>query len=296
VAGTIGAASNNALGVAGLNWVSQVLPVRVLGKCGGFTSDIADGMRWAAGLPVVGVPANPNPAKVLNLSLGGGGTCSATYQSAIYAVNAVGGIFAISAGNSNANTSGVQPANCNGVVTVAATDRDGNRTFYSNFGTMVEISAPGGETNTSPAPQNGVLSTLNSGLTVPGSPSYAYYQGTSMAAPHIAGILSLMVSISPTLNYTQSVQVLQNTAQDFPPGSNCSPSTCGAGIADAGAALFALTNPGEPTVTPTVTQPGPTSTPTTSGRATHTPTATPTQGGPGVTPTPTKTPRPTRTP
>jgi serine protease len=262
-------------------------------------------MRWAAGLSVVGVPANANPAKVLNLSLGGSGSCSATYQSAINAINAVGGIIAIAAGNSNTNASGFQPANCNGVVTVASTDRDGNRAFYSNFGTVVEISAPGGETNTSPAPQNGVLSTLNAGLTTPGAASYAYYQGTSMAAPHIAGILSLMVSISPTLNYTQSVQVLQDTAQAFPAGSNCSTSTCGAGIADAAAALFALANPGEPTPTATATQtgqPGPTATPTNAGRATRTPTVvqptatfTPT-GQPGPTATPTRTARASRTP
>lgn len=75
VAGTIGAASNNNFGVAGINWVSKILPVRVLGKCGGNTSDIIDGMRWAAGLTVAGVPANPYPAKVLNMSLGGSGAC-----------------------------------------------------------------------------------------------------------------------------------------------------------------------------------------------------------------------------
>ena len=219
VAGTIGAASNNGLGVAGINWVSPIVPIRVLGRCGGFTSDIVDGMRWAAGLTVAGVPANANPAKVMNLSLGGGGSCSATYQNAINAINAAGAIIVVSAGNSNANAANFTPASCNGVVTVAATDRDGNRTFYSNFGTAVEISAPGGETNTnspSPAPQNGVLSTLNSGLTTPSTSSYVYYQGTSMSAPHIAGVLSLMVSLDPSLNFTQSLQILQSTRALLP--------------------------------------------------------------------------------
>jgi serine protease len=316
VAGTIGAASDNGLGVTGINWVSPIVPVRVLGRCGGFTSDIVDGMRWSAGLTVAGVPANANPAKILNLSLGGPGACGASYQNAINAINAAGAIVVIAAGNSNANAANFQPGNCNGVVTVAATDRDGNRTFYSNFGTVVEISAPGGETNTnspSPAPQNGILSTLNTGLTTPGTASYAYYQGTSMAAPQIVGVLSLMVSIDPTLNFSQSLQILQSTARAFPAGSSCNTSTCGSGIADAAAALNAVLNPSEPTPTTTV-GPSPTmintntpikatrtptatrtSTPiatitrTRTATATATPTATATETGPTATPTSTGT-------
>ena len=289
VAGTIGAASNNGLGVAGINWVSLIVPVRVLGRCGGFTSDIVDGMRWAAGLTVVGVPANANPAKVMNMSLGGSGACGSTYQNAINAINAAGAMVVVSAGNSNANAANFQPASCSGVVTVAATDRDGNRTFYSNFGTTVEISAPGGETNTnspSLAPQNGVLSTLNSGLTTPGTPSYVYYQGTSMAAPHITGILSLMVSLDPTLNFTQSLQLLQSSARAFPAGSNCTTSTCGSGMADAAAALNAVLNP-PPTST---AGPSPTATRTNTpgGKSTQTPTLT-------RTPTATRTNTPTVT-
>jgi serine protease len=278
VAGTIGAASNNGLGVTGINWVSPIVPIRVLGRCGGFTSDIVDGMRWAAGLTVSGVPANANPAKVMNLSLGGPGACGSSYQNAINAINAAGAIVVIAAGNSNANAANHQPGNCNGVVTVAATDRDGNRTFYSNFGTVVEISAPGGETNTnspSPAPQNGILSTLNNGLTTPGSASYVYYQGTSMAAPHITGVISLMVSLNPSLNFTQALQILQSTARSFPAGSSCTTSTCGSGIVDAAAALNAVLNP--PTPTPTGTagpSPTPTNTNTPSGKATRTPTPT----------------------
>jgi serine protease len=280
VAGTIGAASNNGLGVAGINWVSPIVPVRVLGRCGGFTSDIVDGMRWAAGLTVSGVPANANPAKVLNLSLGGGGSCSATYQNAINAINAAGAIIVVSAGNSNANAANFTPASCNGVVTVASTDRDGNRAFYSNFGTAVEISAPGGETNTnspSPAPQNGVLSTLNNGLTTPGTASYVYYQGTSMAAPHIAGVLSLMVSLDPTLNFAQSIQLLQISARAFPAGSSCTTSTCGSGIVDAAAALNAVLNP--PPTSTAGPSPTPTRTNTPGGKATrtNTPTATATR-------------------
>ncbi|MBP7694659.1 MAG: S8 family serine peptidase, partial [Anaerolineales bacterium] len=169
-AGTLGAAGHNGLGGAGLNWMSPLVPVRVAGKCGGFTSDIADGLRWAAGLAVAGAPANPHPAKVINVSLAGPGTCSATYQTALNAVNAAGAIVVVAAGNngSSLNTTSYQPANCAGVITVAATDRGGDRAIYSNYGAAVDISAPGGETFTtspSPVPENGVFSTLNTGVT-----------------------------------------------------------------------------------------------------------------------------------
>jgi serine protease len=237
VAGTIGAASNNGLGVAGVNWNSKILPVRVLGKCGGSISDIADAMRWSAGLTVSGVPANVNPAKVLNLSLGGSGTCAATYQNAINDVTTAGAVVVISAGNSNANASGFQPANCSGVITVAATNRSGSKAFYSNFGSTVEISAPGGETNVTAS--NGVRSTLNTGTTVPASDSYAYYQGTSMAAPHVTGVVSLVFSRNPSLTPGQVLSILQSTAKAFPGGGTCNTSNCGSGIVDAGAAVNA---------------------------------------------------------
>ena len=214
VAGTIGAASNNGMGVAGINWSSKILSVRVLGKCGGTTSDIADGMRWAAGLPVPGVPANANPAKVLNLSLGGSGACDATYQNAINAIVAAGTTIVVSAGNSNADASGFRPANCNGVITVAATNRNGCKASYSNYGATVEISAPGGETNVSSS--NGVLSTLNTGTQGPVADTYTYYQGTSMAAPHVAGVASLMLSRNPSLTPAQVLSLHAEHSHRFP--------------------------------------------------------------------------------
>jgi serine protease len=234
VAGTIGAVTNNGQGVAGVNWGAKLLSVRVLGKCGGYTSDIVEGMRWAAGLPVPGVPNNPNPAKVLNLSLGGNSRiCPATYQLAINAVNAAGGIVVVAAGNSNSNAAGFTPANCKGVITVGATDRYGVRAWYSNYGSAVDISAPGGTSG-----NNGVLSTFNTGTQGPVSDSYAYMQGTSMAAPHVAGVVSLMLAINPTLNFTQTESILKLTAKPFGAGHNCSGSkTCGAGIVNAHAAL-----------------------------------------------------------
>ncbi len=234
VAGTIGAATNNSTGVAGVNWVSKILPVRALGRCGGVDSDIIDGMRWSAGLSVPGVPANPNPARVINMSLGGSGSCTPALQNAVNQVIATGSVLVVAAGNSNAPASGFTPGNCSGVINVAATNRSGNKASYSNFGSIVKISAPGGEEGS-----NGVLSTLNSGATVPAAHSYGFYQGTSMAAPHVAGVVSLMLSVNASLTPAQVLSMLQSTATPFPSGSTCNTANCGAGIVNAFAAVQA---------------------------------------------------------
>ncbi|HVN54548.1 MAG TPA: S8 family serine peptidase [Anaerolineaceae bacterium] len=245
-AGTIGAASNNGLGVTGINWNSKILPVRVLGRCGGYDSDIVDGMEWAAGLSVPGEPANPNPAKVLNVSLGGESPCSNTFQTAINAITAHGATMVVAAGNSNMDASGFEPANCAGVITVGATDRYGSRAYYSNYGAMVEISAPGGEQSYANDP-NGIYSTLNTGTTAPVADTYAYYQGTSMATPHVAGIVSLMYSLNPALTPAQILSDLQASATTFPAGSGCNPGICGSGIANAGAAIALVQSRGTTT-------------------------------------------------
>ncbi len=241
-AGTIGAASNNALGVAGINWVSKLLIVRVLGKCGGYDSDIIDGIEWAAGLPVSTVPTNANPAKVINLSLGGTGACSSAWQNAINAINAAGAVVVAAAGNSSSNVSGFTPASCNGVIAVAATGRTGSLSYYSNYGSGVEISAPGGDDKV----DTGVLSTLNTGTTVPVADTYAYYEGTSMATPHVTSVVSLLFSVNPSLTPAQVLSILQSTARPFPAGSTCLgtyKNECGAGILDAGAAVRAAMPP-----------------------------------------------------
>ncbi|MFB9445603.1 S8 family peptidase [Dactylosporangium vinaceum] len=244
VAGTIAAVGNNGVGVAGIAYNARVVPVRVLGKCGGTSSDIADAIVWASGGTVSGVPANPNPAKVINLSLGGSGSCSQTYRRAISAANSRGTTVVVAAGNSNGNASGFSPANCAGVVTVAALDRDGNRAFYSNYGTTVEVAAPGGEVRletdppgTRSTPQNGILSTLNDGATTPGNPTYSTYMGTSMAAPHVAGLVALMLSRNPTLTPAQVLTALQSHARPIP--GTCS-GGCGAGLVDAAATVAAV--------------------------------------------------------
>jgi len=242
VSGTVAALTNNNSGVAGVNWVSKVLPVRVLGKCGGSFSDIIDGITWASGGSVPGVPNNPNPARVINMSLGGASECITALQDAITGAVAAGSFIAVAAGNSSTDAGSSTPGNCDGVVTVAAVGLQGQRASYSNFGPVVEIAAPGGDFGA------GVLSTLNNGTTTanPNGYSYVNYIGTSMATPHVAGIASLLLSINPALTPAQLLAVIQTTARSFPTntgGADCSssgPTSCGAGIIDAGAATAAV--------------------------------------------------------
>lgn len=236
VAGTVAAVTNNAEGVAGVARDAKVVPIRVLGKCGGFTSDIVDGMRWAAGLAVPGAPLNANAAQVLNLSLGGPGGCSATYQDAIDDILLRNATIVVAAGNSNENAANFRPASCDGVIAVAATTRAGGRAYYSNFGPAVEIAAPGGETFQ--VDEDGVLSTLNEGTEGPGADSYAFYQGTSMAAPHVAAVAALLYERDPLTTPSEVLSRLQTTAKPFPAVSPrpCTTSNCGAGIVDAAAA------------------------------------------------------------
>lgn len=252
VAGTIAAATNNSNGVAGINWNGKVLPVRVLGTGGGYTSDIVDGVRWAAGIPVPGVPDNTHPAKVLNLSLGGGYPCNTTWQSAIDDINAEGAIMVVSAGNSNADASNFSPASCENVITVAATSREGGRSYYSNFGNTVEVAAPGGDYYLDTM----ILSTLDGGTTTANNDNtFAAYQGTSMSAPHVSGIVSLMANVKTDLNISSAIEILAATSRAFPTGTSndCTTALCGSGIIDAQAAVYAAQNgiPGSG-ITPTM--------------------------------------------
>jgi serine protease len=238
VAGTISAVTNNASGVAGVAFNAKVVPSRVLGKCGGYTSDIADAITWASGGSVSGVPANANPARVINMSLGGSGSCDATTQTAINGARGRGTVVVVAAGNSNANAANFTPANCSGVVTIAAVGRTGAKAYYSNYGSVVDVAAPGGDMSGNTA--NGVYSTLNAGTTTPGADSYAYYQGTSMATPHVVGVVALMLAKNSALTPDQVESMLKSTARAFP--GNCG--QCGAGIVDASAAVDAAAGGG----------------------------------------------------
>ena len=231
VAGTVGAVGNNSMGVAGVAYAAQILPVRVLGRCGGYTSDIADGIIWAAGGSVSGVPVNNQPADVINLSLGGAGSCGITQQNAINTARSLGSTVVVAAGNENINASNSNPANCTGVIAVAAVNRAGSKASYSNFGSVVDVAAPGGQTNIT---ANGILSTLNTGSTGPASDSYAFYQGTSMATPHVAGVAALLYSVSPGITPDEVELTLKSTSRAFP--GTCS--QCGSGIIDAAAAVL----------------------------------------------------------
>ncbi|HJW82158.1 MAG TPA: S8 family serine peptidase [Acidiferrobacterales bacterium] len=233
VAGTIGVGkTNNNLGVAGINWNVKVQPVRVLGKCGGTMVDINDAIRWAAGLPVPGVPNNPTPAKVINMSLGGGAPCSASpaTQAAINDALAKGTTVVVAAGNESSDAAGFIPASCKGVVTVAASDRRGYlATRYSNFGARVDIMAPGGDVrqdSDNDGNPDGVLSMVDGG--------YAYYNGTSMAAPHTAGVVALLLAEDGTRTPDQIRSLLKARAMART-ATQC-PKPCGAGLLNAAAA------------------------------------------------------------
>lgn len=245
VTGVVAASTNNGIGVAGVNWNSRLLPVRVLGKCGGYLSDVLDGMRWAAGVHDRDLPPNPHPARVLNLSLGAATACTPLVQSAINDALAAGAVIIAAAGNNAGDAAGIAPGNCAGVIAVTALDRTGGRAYYASTGTTVALAAPGGaQAYVNDA--SGILSLFNTGTTAPlPSPdgdTYSFVQGTSMSAPQVAGAASLMLSVNPLLTPAQVRRKLQATARSFPAGSTCSAALCGAGMLDATRAVQSAAN------------------------------------------------------
>lgn len=256
VAGTVGAATDNNAGVAGVNWAAKIVPIRVLGKGGGTTADIVDAIKWAAGGSVSGVPANPNEADVINMSLGGQGSCDAASQEAINFANAQGTIVVVAAGNSNMDASGFSPASCQNVITVGAVGPTGERAPYSNYGSRIDVMATGGDTSQTFTFNGkeyvaGVLSTLKDDQT--GDFNYVFYQGTSMAAPHIAGIVSLMKAQNAGITLAQALSKLKASATPLT-AAGCnrpSASDCGAGLVDAAKALTSGSTPPPPPPPPT---------------------------------------------
>jgi serine protease len=246
VAGIIGADGNNGVGTIGAAYGAKILPVRVLGVCGGFVSDIAAGIQWAAGLGVPGVPNNTaHVAKVINLSIGASGSCSATFQGAITAARNAGSVIVVATGNDGL-LSIRSPANCNGVIAVTAHDRSGDSSQYANIGSGTNISAPGGSGGLA---INGIYSTSNSGTTIPIGDAYVAGFGTSFAAPHVSAVAALLFQIRPTISPDAVLHYLTANARVYPSGPSASlcygRTDCGAGMLDAfGAANALLTDQG----------------------------------------------------
>jgi len=275
VAGTVGAVGNNGAGVAGIAYEGKVVVIRALGKCFGYSSDITDAIRWAAGAPPasgswadLGIPNNPNPARVINLSLGvSAASCSNSRQNAVTAARNAGAVVVVAAGNDGRETIS-SPANCTGAISVGAHTLEGDKANYSNFATGLTLSAPGGGSCTTGAlnclPHGSsnapgtiwrlVASTGNDGATVPATAVYSGKSGTSMAAPHVAGVAALLFSAMPTLLTDTVRNLLTASAREFPAGTFCaglvghSGNPCGAGMLDATRALQRLAD-----LTPTVT-------------------------------------------
>lgn len=270
VAGIVGAAGNNALGIAGISFGSKILPVRVLGKCGGRDSDIIAGMRWAAGLSVPGAPDNPNPAKIVNLSLGGGGSCTSAWADSVAELTAHGALVVASAGNAHGPVEA--PGNCAGVLAVGGVRHIGTKVGYSSFGPEVSISAPAGNclTASGQCPYS-IQTTTNLGTTIPGENGYTdainFNIGTSFSAPQVAGVAALMLSVNPGLTPADITALIKQSARAFPTDDtvptcpnlstgfnssgqcNCTTATCGAGLLDAAAAVAAALPPSAKLVT-----------------------------------------------
>jgi subtilisin family serine protease len=237
VAGTIGAVgSNNGRGITGINWSVSVLPVRVLRACGGEFSDIADAVRWAAGLPVAGVPTNTHPAHIINLSLGGGIPCTEEQAGllidALADARAAGSVIVVAAGNDQQDIKESTPAGCKGVISVAASDKQGHLTWYSNFGS-VSIMAPGGDTRGKDETgfQPGVWSTVQVSSINP--QGIEPDQGTSMAAPHVSGALALALAKHPEWRGKPDLIAKKLAASAVAPPAGACPQPCGPGQLDA---------------------------------------------------------------
>ena len=213
VAGTVGAAGDDGAGVAGVSWGARILPVRALGRGGGTSFDIIQAVRWAAGLSNDSGTVPPRRADVINLSLGGPGS-SASEQAEYTAVRGAGVIIIAAAGNDSSAQLGF-PASYEGVVSVSAVDMALARAPYSNFGTAVDVAAPGGDSSADRDGNgiaDGVVSTYVDDASGTRTPAFGQLNGTSMAAPHVAGVAALMKAVCPSLTPAQFDALLTSGA------------------------------------------------------------------------------------
>ncbi len=234
----IAANSDDEYGIAGVDKSVNVLPARVIGRCGGLRSDLLDAIRWAAGVDDPELPHNPTPAKIINISLAITEACSRADQSAIDdAVNA-GAIVVAGVGNDQLNLDQfpTSPSTCNNVLAVAALKADGTLADYSNYGSMVDIAAPGGDTLAST--EHAIITASNQGITdaLPVS-LHRHYSGTSVATPLVTGVLSLMLSLNPELSQTEIINILKRSTRPYNNDIHCESAKCGQGMLDAGLAV-----------------------------------------------------------
>jgi len=237
VAGIVAARADNRVGVVGNAPGVKIQHVRALGACGGVDSDVLAAITWASGGTVPGLPANPTPAKVINLSLGGpSDVCPASYVDVIAAARARGSVVVAAAGNEDDDADLVVPASCPGVVSVTGTDEWGQRASFANTGSTVDLAAPSGDFADG---YRAVLSTVNSGETTAEEPAYAEYAGTSMAAPAVSAAAALLLSVNARQSPAQVEAGLRNATRRFPsyppgdgPDFNCTDLDCGRGMLD----------------------------------------------------------------
>ena len=237
VSGTIAANTNNAMGVAGIDRLGSILAIRILGRCGGSVADEAKAIKWAAGIALPGYPVNTRPAKIINLSLGSADVCTTAEQEAINAAVAAGSVVVVAAGNDHIDIDATPyaPANCPNVITVAATDQNGSLSTFSNFGSSVDVAAPGEHIRSTIGIDNppGTFSAFG----------YGDKSGTSMAAPIVSGTIALILAANPALTPREIELLLEDTSSDFPSSSTCTNSFgtstyyCGAGIVSASLAV-----------------------------------------------------------
>jgi len=237
VAGLIAAETNNSVGIAGVGPNVRVQPVRALSWLGGTDADLAAAITWASGGSVAGVDPNATPADVINMSLGSEipGPCPVAVQTAVDSAVSRGVVLVAAAGNSNLDAGDIWPANCNGVIAVGATTTGGKRDSYSNYGSTVDLSAPGDAYTTSK---------LGSFTPTSSTTRFDYVQGTSFAAPLVAGVAALLKSMDSGLTPTEIEQIMTTSVRSFSAGV-CDPNpikTCGSGIVDASLATVALNN------------------------------------------------------
>ncbi|MGC8946471.1 MAG: S8 family peptidase [Anaerolineae bacterium] len=209
VSGIAAAATNNNQGVAGLGWEATILPLKVMNAQGeGSTAELVPAIYYAA----------DQGAKVINMSLGGAGSCPEDLQAAVDYAYSRGVLLVAAAGNNGTNQT-VFPANCTHVLGVAATNSYDTRASFSNYGDHVSVAAPG----------TSIYSTLR------GS-GYGYMQGTSMATPFVAGLAALVYARFPTYTPDQVASAILDNAQDL--GSTGWDAYYGCGRIDAFKALW----------------------------------------------------------